>query len=61
MDKGAMANHVSIGTMLLRWKCSVYKVVYKELIVFMVFFSTVSLVYRLGLNEEQKQWVHYKI
>jgi bestrophin-3 len=55
MDKGAMANHVSIGTMLLRWKCSVYKVVYKELIVFMIFFTTISLVYRLGLNEEQKQ------
>jgi len=55
MDKGAMANQVSIGTMLLRWKSSVYKVVYKELIVFMVFFITVSLVYRLAMNEEQKQ------
>lgn len=55
MDKGAMSNNIGIGAMLLRWKCSVYKVVYRELIVFLVLFGIISAVYRNGLDDNQKK------
>lgn len=55
MDKGAMANNVGIGTMLLRWKCSVYKAIYQELLVFLICFGTISAVYRNALNDDQKK------
>lgn len=58
MDKGAMSNNVGIGAMLLRWKCSVYKVVYREFLVFIVLFGIVSVVYRNGLDEDQKRAFH---
>lgn len=50
-----MSNNVGIGAMLLRWKCSVYKVVYREFLVFIVLFGIVSVVYRNGLDEDQKR------
>ena len=56
MDKGAMANNIGIGEMLLRWKGSVFKVVYKELLVFLFFFAIISAVYRTALNQDQKKW-----
>lgn len=55
MDQGALSNNVGIGTMLLRWKCSVYKVVYQEVIVFLVFFGVISAVYRNALTEAQQK------
>lgn len=36
------------------WKGSVYKLVYKEMIIFAVLYAAISLVYRLGLNEQQR-------
>ena len=55
MDRGAVANHVSIGSMLLKWKCSVYKVVYREAISFLLLFGIVSAVYRHGLDDDQQK------
>lgn len=36
------------------WKGSVYKLVYKEMIIFALLYAAISLVYRLGLNEQQR-------
>jgi bestrophin-3 len=56
MDKGAVSNHISIGRMLIMWKRSVYKVVYKELMVFLLLFGIISAVYRNALDENQKKY-----
>ncbi|KAF1480522.1 Bestrophin-4, partial [Megadyptes antipodes antipodes] len=40
--------------LLFRWKGSIYKLLYKEFIVFMVLYAVLSLVYRRLLTEEQK-------
>ena len=56
MDRGAMSNHISIGRMLVMWKRSVYKVVYQELMAFLLIFGIISAVYRNALNEEQKKY-----
>lgn len=42
--------------MLLRWKGSVYKVVYREVTVFLTIFGIISAVYRNALNEDQKKY-----
>ena len=55
MDKGAISNHVSIGQMLAMWKRSVYKVVYRELMVFLLLFGIISAVYRNALDDNQKK------
>ncbi|XP_061188143.1 bestrophin-2-like [Saccostrea echinata] len=36
------------------WKGSVYKLVYKEMIIFSSLYAAISLTYRLALNEEQR-------
>ncbi|XP_056011446.1 bestrophin-3-like isoform X2 [Ostrea edulis] len=36
------------------WKGSVYKLVYKEIIIFSCLYAAISLTYRLALNEEQR-------
>jgi hypothetical protein len=59
MDRGAMSNNIGIGAMLLRWKCSVYKVVYREFIIFLILFGIISAVYRNGLDEDQKGLGHF--
>ncbi|XP_069718262.1 bestrophin-4 [Phaenicophaeus curvirostris] len=41
--------------LLFRWKGSIYKLLYKEFIVFVVLYTTLSLVYRCLLTEEQKR------
>ncbi|EFX88204.1 hypothetical protein DAPPUDRAFT_41836 [Daphnia pulex] len=56
MDKGATSNHISIGRMLIMWRRSVYKVVYKELIAFLFVFGTISAIYRYALDEHQKKY-----
>lgn len=56
MDPGAMANNIGIGAMLLRWKYSVYKVVYRELTVFVIAFGIVSAIYRNALDAEQQKY-----
>lgn len=55
MDPGALANNLGIGAMLLRWKYSVYKVVYRELTVFLIAFGIVSAVYRNALDTEKQK------
>lgn len=55
MDKGATSNHMGIGRMLIMWRRSVYKVVYQELIVFLLLFGILSVVYRSVLNDVQKK------
>ena len=37
------------------WKGSVYKLVYKEMLIFSALYATISLVYRLALNEDQRE------
>ena len=44
-----------LGAMLLRWKCSVYKVIAHEVIVFMILFGIISAVYRCVLTEEEQK------
>ncbi|XP_032789546.1 bestrophin-2 isoform X1 [Daphnia magna] len=56
MDKGATSNHMGIGRMLIMWRRSVYKVVYQELIVFLLLFGILSVVYRSVLNDVQKKY-----
>ncbi|XP_022328178.2 bestrophin-2-like isoform X2 [Crassostrea virginica] len=36
------------------WKGSVYKLVYKEMLIFSALYAAISLVYRLALNEDQR-------
>jgi hypothetical protein len=56
MDKGATyANHISIGRMLFRWQRSVYRVVYKEPVTFLLLFGIISAIYRYVVNENQKK------
>lgn len=54
-----MSNNMGIGSMLLRWRCSVYKVVYREFIIFLILFGVISAVYRNGLDDDQKGLVHF--
>ncbi|XP_071522927.1 uncharacterized protein [Panulirus ornatus] len=41
--------------LLFRWKGSIYKLVWPELLVYSTFYYTCSLVYRLALSEEHKR------
>ncbi|NWH78267.1 BEST4 protein, partial [Piaya cayana] len=41
--------------LLFRWKGSIYKLLYKEFIVFVVLYTMLSLLYRCLLTEEQKR------
>ncbi|KAI6063958.1 Bestrophin-like protein [Aix galericulata] len=41
--------------LLFRWKGSIYKLLYKELVVFVVLYALLSVVYRRLLTEEQKR------
>ncbi|XP_005437473.1 bestrophin-4 [Falco cherrug] len=41
--------------LLFRWKGSIYKLLYKEFIVFMVLYAALSFIYRQLLTEEQKR------
>uniref|UniRef100_A0A8B9TQM7 Bestrophin homolog n=1 Tax=Anas platyrhynchos TaxID=8839 RepID=A0A8B9TQM7_ANAPL len=41
--------------LLFRWKGSIYKLLYKEFVVFMVLYALLSVVYRRLLTEEQKR------
>lgn len=43
-----------LGKLLLRWRGSVFKLVYREFAVFAVLFVIVAAVYRLALNTEQR-------
>ncbi|KRZ83116.1 Protein pelota -like protein [Trichinella sp. T8] len=44
--------------LLLRWRGSIYKLMYKEAIIYLTLYTVLSLVYRHGLNEDQR--VHFE-
>ncbi|VDP34087.1 unnamed protein product [Soboliphyme baturini] len=51
------SQHVATGgtghflALLLWWKGSIYRLLYKEFIIYMVLYFAISLLYRFGLNE----------
>ncbi|KAM6065653.1 bestrophin-4 [Chlamydotis macqueenii] len=53
--KVANSRFGGFSKLLFRWKGSIYKLLYKEFIVFMVLYAVLSLVYRRLLTEEQKR------
>ncbi|XP_030057047.1 bestrophin-1 isoform X2 [Microcaecilia unicolor] len=49
--------NVRLGTfsqLLLRWKGSIYKLLYLEFLIFIILYFSISLIYRLLLNEHQR-------
>ncbi|XP_062974802.1 bestrophin-1 [Elgaria multicarinata webbii] len=44
----------TFSQLLLRWKGSIYKLLYCEFLIFISFYFSISLVYRLILNENQR-------
>ncbi|KFQ27618.1 Bestrophin-4, partial [Mesitornis unicolor] len=53
--KVANSRFGGFSKLLFRWKGSIYKLLYKEFIVFVVLYAALSLVYRRLLTEEQKR------
>ncbi|XP_075143570.1 bestrophin-4 isoform X2 [Leptodactylus fuscus] len=51
----ANARFAGFSKLLLRWKGSIYKLLYKELMVFSACYTVLSLVYRLALTKDQKK------
>ncbi|CAD6207118.1 GSCOCG00010121001-RA-CDS [Cotesia congregata] len=41
--------------LLLRWRASIYKLVYIDLLLFLTIYYTLSIIYRFALNEEAKR------
>ncbi|XP_008399055.1 bestrophin-3 [Poecilia reticulata] len=54
-SKVANATFLSFHRLLLRWKGSIYKLLYREFILFALLYTVLSLVYRLVLSEQQKR------
>ncbi|XP_049893207.1 bestrophin-3-like [Epinephelus moara] len=54
-SKVANATFFSFHRLLLRWRGSIYKLLYREFILFVLLYSVLSLVYRLVLSEDQKR------
>ncbi|XP_033991660.1 LOW QUALITY PROTEIN: bestrophin-3-like [Trematomus bernacchii] len=54
-SKVANASFFSFHRLLLRWRGSIYKLLYREFLVFLVLYSALSVVYRLALSERQKR------
>ncbi|XP_054481019.1 bestrophin-3-like [Anoplopoma fimbria] len=54
-SKVANATFFSFHRLLLRWRGSIYKLLYREFIVFVVLYTLLSLVYRLVLYDKQKR------
>ncbi|WAR05255.1 BEST3-like protein [Mya arenaria] len=53
--KVASASFLGFFRLLKAWRGSVYKLIYKETIVFCVMYAIISLVYRLALNATQRR------
>ncbi|KAF1676874.1 BEST4 protein, partial [Pygoscelis papua] len=53
--KVANSHFGGFSKLLFRWKGSIYKLLYKEFIVFMALYAVLSLVYRRLVTEEQKR------
>ncbi|XP_038161107.1 bestrophin-3-like [Cyprinodon tularosa] len=54
-SKVANATFLSFHRLLLRWKGSIYKLLYREFILFALLYTILSLVYRLVLSDQQKR------
>ncbi|XP_060087716.1 bestrophin-4 isoform X4 [Heteronotia binoei] len=52
--KVANARFGGFSKLLFRWKGSIYKLLYKEFLVFVLLYATLSVTYRHFLNEKQK-------
>jgi predicted membrane chloride channel (bestrophin family) len=44
----------ALHKVIFRWRGSVYKIIYGELIIYLAFYYAVALSYSYALNEEQK-------
>uniref|UniRef100_A0A8C8SRF7 Bestrophin homolog n=1 Tax=Pelusios castaneus TaxID=367368 RepID=A0A8C8SRF7_9SAUR len=53
--KVANANFGGFSKLLFRWKGSIYKLLYKEFLVFAMLYATLSITYRRLLTEDQKR------
>ncbi|XP_042190942.1 bestrophin-4 [Callorhinchus milii] len=53
--KVADARFAGFSKLLFRWKGSIYKLLYKEFIVFVILYSILSVTYRCFLSHEQKR------
>ncbi|MED6255174.1 Bestrophin-3 [Ataeniobius toweri] len=54
-SKVANATFLSFHRLLLRWRGSIYKLLYREFTLFALLYTILSLVYRLVLSEKQKR------
>ncbi|XP_053271365.1 bestrophin-3 isoform X2 [Pleuronectes platessa] len=54
-SKVANASFFSFHRLLLRWKGSIYKLLYREFTVFVLLYTVLSVVYRLVLFDDQKR------
>ncbi|KAG7454418.1 hypothetical protein MATL_G00259570 [Megalops atlanticus] len=55
-SKVANATFFGFHRLLLRWRGSIYKLLYREFIVFALLYTLLSVVYRLFLSETQKRY-----
>ncbi|XP_070785086.1 bestrophin-3-like [Enoplosus armatus] len=54
-SKVANATFFSFHRLLLRWRGSIYKLLYREFILFALLYTVLSVVYRLVLSDQQKR------
>ncbi|XP_070709757.1 bestrophin-3-like [Pempheris klunzingeri] len=54
-SKVANASFLSFHRLLLRWRGSIYKLLYREFVLFALLYTVLSLVYRLVLSDHQKR------
>ncbi|XP_072234011.1 bestrophin-3-like [Leuresthes tenuis] len=54
-SKVANATFLSFHRLLLRWRGSIYKLLYREFILFAVLYTVLSIIYRLVLSDQQKR------
>lgn len=45
--------------LLFRWKGSIYKLLYRELLIFCALYYSLSFLYRYGLDEKNKEYVNF--
>uniref|UniRef100_A0A1A9UJ92 Bestrophin homolog n=1 Tax=Glossina austeni TaxID=7395 RepID=A0A1A9UJ92_GLOAU len=61
---GEVPNGSSFGCfwkILWKWRGSVYKLVWRELIAYLCLYYTINLVYRFALNEQQQKYVYRRV
>ncbi|XP_078128765.1 bestrophin-3-like [Sander vitreus] len=54
-SKVANASFFSFHRLLLRWRGSIYKLLYREFFMFVLLYTVLSVVYRLVLSDQQKR------